>query len=276
MSDLEKKAIERLKMASEMSLRYYGQPLVVTISGGKDSDVTLELARRSGIPFDVQHSHTTADAPQTVQHVREEFRVLELLGVRCTLDKPKMSMWQLIPHKTIPPTRLIRYCCTSLKEAHLHGRMITTGVRWSESRNRKSRGINEALHSNKDKRIILANDNDDKRLLIERCEIQAKTVCNPIIDWKDSDVWDYIKSEHIIVNPLYDCGFKRVGCIGCPMAGKRRYHEFRVFPKYEQMYMKAFDRMLQVRRERGLGIRDSWRDAEAVFRWWMEEDVNLL
>ena len=60
MSDLEHTAIERLKSASDMSLRLYKQPLVITYSGGKDSDVLLHLAEASGIPFEVLHSLTTA------------------------------------------------------------------------------------------------------------------------------------------------------------------------------------------------------------------------
>lgn len=78
--DKEKKSIERIKMASEMSLHHYGKPLVCTYSGGKDSDVMLELFKRSGIPFEVHNSHTTADAPQTVSHIRETFRLLETGG----------------------------------------------------------------------------------------------------------------------------------------------------------------------------------------------------
>lgn len=45
---------------------------------------------------------------------------------------------------------------------------------------------------------------------------------------------DYIESEHICMNPLYGCGFSRVGCIGCPMAGKAgREAEFAMFPKFK-------------------------------------------
>ena len=69
--DLEQKAIERIRLASEMSLQHYEQPLICTYSGGKDSDVMLELFRRSGVPFEVQHSLTTVDAPQTVQHIKK-------------------------------------------------------------------------------------------------------------------------------------------------------------------------------------------------------------
>lgn len=74
MSDLEHIAIERLKTASEMSLHVYEQPLVVCISGGKDSSVITELAIRAGIPVEFMHNHTTADAPETVYFVRQEFR----------------------------------------------------------------------------------------------------------------------------------------------------------------------------------------------------------
>ena len=78
--DVEKTAIERLRMASDMSLRLYKQPLVITYSEGKDSDVLLHLAGKAGIPYEVLHSLTTADAPETVYHVKNTFRKLEIRG----------------------------------------------------------------------------------------------------------------------------------------------------------------------------------------------------
>ena len=74
--DNEKRAIELIEMASEMSERYYKKPIVCTYSGGKDSDVLVELFLRSGVEFEVYNSHTTADAPQTVYHIREKFKQL--------------------------------------------------------------------------------------------------------------------------------------------------------------------------------------------------------
>lgn len=44
--DLEQKAIERIRLASGFSMKHYGKPLVCTYSGGKDSDVMLEIFRR--------------------------------------------------------------------------------------------------------------------------------------------------------------------------------------------------------------------------------------
>lgn len=279
--DLEQKAISRIKMASEMSLQYYGKPLVCTYSGGKDSDVLLELFKRSGIPFEVHHNHTTADAPETVYHIRNVFRELELQGIKCEIEMPtykgqRISMWSLIPQKLMPPTRLVRYCCSVLKEAGCKNRMIATGVRWDESKSRKERESYESIGSTKADAItvsdekMLFSDDDDRRKLFEKCELKAKTVVNPIIDWKHRDIWEYIISEHICTNPLYQCGYDRVGCIGCPMAGKKRWRELADFPTFKLNYIKSFDRMLQERKRKGLTSK--WKSGEEVFLWWMEDE----
>ncbi len=281
--DKEQKAIARLQEAASRSEQIYnGAPLSVTTSGGKDSDVTLELAQRAGIRFEVQHNHTTADPPETVRYIRETFRKLEDTGIRCTINMPvykgqPVTMWSLIPQKLMPPTRVVRYCCEVLKEHGGTGRFITTGIRWEEStRRKKNRGIYERSHRNPEKRIILMNDNDDKRQLFETCSLKAKRVCNPIIDWTEADIWGFIASEHIQTNPLYQCGFHRVGCIGCPLAQlKGRYRDFARYPKYQRAYIRAFDRMLEERRRRGK-IDGSWRSGVTgidIFHWWMEDGV---
>ena len=257
-----------------MSLKLYGSPLVVTDSGGKDSAVCREIVRRAGIPYEVQHNLTTADAPQTIYYVRETFRKLEEQGITCKVNYPfykgqRVTMWTLIPIKRFPPTRLQRYCCQVLKEAACRDRFITTGVRWAESvKRRNSRGVYENFTYNNEKKIVLNNDNDERRRLFESCELKGKRICNPIVDWTDRDIWDYIRSERLPINPLYGMGFYRVGCIGCPMAGKRRWMEFDLFPTYQQAYMLAFGRMLDV--IHAAGIPTKWKTAGDVFSWWME------
>lgn len=279
MSDLEQTAIERLRAASDMSLRLFEKPLVITYSGGKDSDVMLHLAEKSGIPFETLHSLTTADAPETVRHVYDTFRWLEEKGVKCTVDKhvqpdgSRVTMWNLIPRKLIAPTRWVRYCCAELKEGGGKGRFIATGVRWAESTaRRKNRGGWEVLHSNRQKSLILANDNEEDRRLFETCQMKGKRVVNPIIDWQDDEVLDYAAVEKIPMNPLYCEGFHRVGCMGCPMAGaKMRALEFARYPKIKAAYIRAFDRMNLERRKRGLPCQ--LQSGVDVFHWWMEDGV---
>lgn len=275
--DKEQSAVERLQAASEMSLAVYGKPIIVTVSGGKDSSVCVELARRAGIPFEVIHNHTTADAPETVRFVRAEMDRLRDLGIEFHVNQPvykgkRISMWALIPIKLMPPTRLVRYCCDILKEQGGGNRFIVTGVRWAESIKRKNRGIYEKISKNKSKRIILQNDNDDTRRLFENCVLKAKRVCNPIIDWSDRDVWDFIQEAKIPVNPLYHEGWERVGCVGCPMAGKQgRSRDFARWPAYKNLYLSAFDRMLRARV--AAGKETTWRTPMDAYHWWMEDDV---
>lgn len=278
--DLEQKAIKRIQAASEMSLYHYGKPLVCTYSGGKDSDVMLELFRRGGIPFEVHNSHTTADAPQTVRHIRDVFKKLEMDGIKCTIEMPtyngeRTSMWKLIPQKLMLPTRTVRYCCAVLKETGCANRFIATGVRWAESTQRKNREEFEKLGATKATKekftsVMLMNDNDARRRMNEHCMQKKKMVVNPIIDWKDSDVWEYINSENIPTCELYQCGYNRVGCIGCPIAGKKRYKEFADFPKYKNLYIHAFDRMVKERKSRGLPCQ--WKNGNDAFLWWLEDE----
>lgn len=277
MEDKERMAIERLRIASEMSMQHYGLPLVITDSGGKDSSVCKELAIRAGIPFEIMHNHTTADAPETVRFVRKEAKRFEDLGIQYTINTPtykgkRTSMWGLIPQKIMPPTRLVRYCCSVLKETGGAGRFITTGVRWAESASRKnSRGIFEK-NGDKEHRVILNNDNDDRRRLFENCRLKSKRTVNPIIDWSDADVWQFLEESKVPINPLYAEGWCRVGCVGCPMAGKDgRLEEFKRWPKYKNLYLLAFKNLLEERATRGMDT--SWQTPEDVFNWWMEYDT---
>nr|DAO16171.1 MAG TPA: phosphoadenosine-phosphosulfate reductase [Caudoviricetes sp.] len=280
MSDKVDIAVKRLREAAEMSQALYDKPLLVTYSGGKDSDTVLRLAQIAKIPFEVQHSHTTADAPETVYHVRDKFRELELAGIKCEIDyhtQPdgtRTTMWNLIPRKLIPPTRLVRYCCAELKEGGGKDRMITTGVRWDESTARKSRGALEIISKRREKSIFLNNDNDEDRRLFETCTMKGKRVANPIIDWETSDVMDFLTGEKVKLCSLYSEGWKRVGCIGCPMAGKHRYAEFARYPTYKKAYIRAFDKMMEMRRLRGMprGVEVDETGVD-VFHWWMEDGI---
>lgn len=120
---------------------------------------------------------------------------------------------------------------------------------------------------------ILNNDNDESRRFVEHCYRTTKTMLNPIVDWTDADVWEFLRYYGCESNPLYQCGFSRIGCIGCPMGGpKSQKHEFARWPKYRAAYVRAFDKMLATRKEAGLRVNERWSDGEAVMRWWLGDD----
>ena len=138
-----------LTLAADMSKTYYGEKLVITYSGGKDSDVMLHLAVDVLEPgdFEVINSHTGVDAPQTVKHIRNVFKELEEKGIQTTIHIPRdkdgkqISMRSLIIQNKYPPTRIARYCCRTLKETSVPNRLCALGVRGAESTKRQGRDI---------------------------------------------------------------------------------------------------------------------------------------
>lgn len=176
-----------------------------------------------------------------------------------------MTMWGLIADHTIPPTRQARYCCAALKESSGKGRIVVTGVRWAESQNRrKLHGIadiqtqSKKLHNraltenptatkiNKSGGLSFLDDNDESRKMVEQCYQKNKVTINPIVDWTEEDVWEFIKEvAKVPYCELYDQGYERLGCIGCPLQGRKgMLEDFERYPRYKALYIKAFDKMI--------------------------------
>lgn len=292
-----KEAEQVLRLASEMSKAYYHKPLVICYSGGKDSDVMLNIAKGCLKPddFEVLNSHTTVDAPETVYHIREVFNRCEAEGIHTEIRMPTYkgkptSMWRLIEEKTLPPTRSMRYCCTILKETSTPNRLVAVGVREDESSKRQGRNAFASLG-------LRATGNEWRTLqhtyamfkldqmgkedayeckFIQSCKANKDTLCNPIYFFKESDIWAYVKEYQIPMNPLYAKGYKRVGCIGCPLGGaKTQNREFNDYPKYKENYIKAFDRAICKRLAQGKTVQ-SWTTGEECMRWWLGENINQV
>ena len=295
MSELKEKvdkAISRIKSWESVASEYetdgeYGYYLA--FSGGKDSVALKALMDMAGVQYHAHYRITSVDPPELVRFIiekhpdvsrdkpryPEDFKIESLRGKQVT-------MWNLIPIKVMPPTRRVRYCCEWLKEDGGDGRLTVTGVRWAESVNRsKNQGLvtirgdtediadDENFSETEKGGVVLLNDNAESRAIVDGCVTRNKTCLNPIIDWSDADVWNFIRSENIPYCSLYDEGFHRLGCVGCPMAGRHgQEREFARWPKIKLAYLKAFDRMLEERKLRGLDTA-SWENAEQVFNWWM-------
>ena len=222
-------AIERLRMF-EPEEGYY-----LAFSGGKDSQCIYHLAEEAGVKFDAHFSVTTVDPPELLAFIRQHYPDV-------AWDRPEKSMFRLIVERGTLPTRLARFCCEALKEDRGEGRMVVTGIRWQESNARRKRSMTEA------------------------CYKVTKTYLHPIIDWSEDDVWAYLGDRPHC--ELYDQGFKRIGCIMCPMAGPKRQHEDALrWPRIAHMYKRAADRAYQRRKERGDNM--AWQSGEDMYRWWI-------
>ena len=94
---------------------------------------------------------------------------------------------------------------------------------------------------------MLRLDNRENARIVEMCYKNHTTLINPIIDWTDAEVWEFIREYNVPYCSLYDEGFKRLGCIGCPMGTvEHRRHEFERWPKYKELYLKAFEKMVEL------------------------------
>lgn len=293
-----------LRLAADISKEYYHAPLIITYSGGKDSDVLLQLAIECLKPdeFEVLNSHTTLDAPETVYFIRERFKELKELGVKATVHYPHypdgrfMSIWSLILDRQILPTRLARYCCKELKEASTPNRFAAVGVRESESIGRRGRDkfsirsetksgrrdysiehIKEVFEDDKSRRSEsgITNPNEVGAYdcyFVQKAKENNDIMCSPIYKWLDSDVWEFIHERGMKYNPLYDKGFKRVGCIGCPMSTKQ-IQELEMYPKYKEQFIRTFAKLLEMRKRNGKDdSKGHWTSAEALYRWWVQDD----
>lgn len=283
-------AIESLRLAATASREYYGKPLLVCYSGGKDSDVLARLCQIGKVDCEFVHSLTTADAPQTVMHVRQTFARLEADGFKCHVQLPyfkgeRTTMWKLIPLKKYPPTRLARYCCDVLKETSGKHRMCALGVRKSESNARKARGEFEVIFKDKERRGRWDFDAASEAIesarelpevfdcnLVTNMKSRGKTAVNPIVEWTDDDVWDFIHDEKVDICDLYGMGYLRVGCVCCPFGGYASMRrEGADFPKYRMAYIRAFDKMIAARVADGKDT--DWKTGEEVWHWWVRDGV---
>lgn len=222
-------AIKRLK-TFEPKNGYY-----LAFSGGKDSIVIKHLAEQAGVKFETHYHVTTVDPPELVKFIKKYHSDV-------IMDLPKEPLLKCAERYGLP-LRTHRWCCALYKERGGHGRVVITGVRWEES-NRRA-----------------------ERRMIERCRTdETKTFNNIIIDWTEHDVWEYIRQNKLPYCELYDEGWKRIGCLFCPMNTKREEHAKR-YPKYAELFRRAANVYFDNYCKNDIILRLG--SGDAYFRWWL-------
>lgn len=248
--------LAELVAASLRTLRHYldesADKYELCFSGGKDSITIKRLADMAGVPYEARYRVTTIDPPPLVRFIREHHPDV-------IWDHPKVPFFALMPRRGIP-MRKGRWCCQEYKETKTTGgRVGILGVRAAESPRRAANWTVFSKHGPGNKPSLA-----------------------PILHWPDDAVWEFIRSEQLPYCNLYDQGFKRLGCVGCPMAREAgRKMEFARWPRYERLWRQAFDRLWERKagtlQKRGPNKGKEWmfsakfRTAREAFDWWLSD-----
>lgn len=194
----------------------------VSFSGGKDSEVTLDIVQRA-LPhndFVVVFGDTGMEFPDTYAMVEDAKIKCAQMGISFYVAKSHMKpadSWRMFG----PPTSTIRWCCSVHKttpqlllikdilKKDNFTEMAFVGVRADESVRRS--GYDYVSYGMKHR---------------------GQWSCNPILQWNSAEVYLYIYMNGLRLNSAYKRGNTRAGCLVCPMSTNRNdFLNYRCYPE---------------------------------------------
>ena len=251
-------SIDLLRKAENLALAYGGgdKGYYLAFSGGKDSQALYHIAELAGVKFDAHMNLTSVDPPGVIRFVKQQYQEVDLI-------KPKKSIYQIAIEKQILPTMRVRWCCAEYKELSGAGRVTLIGIRHQESSrrakrneveisNRKFSGTLEGLDEyrqelkakrarRKSKKYGVNITNADQEQTLGCISGKESLLISPIIHWTEEDVWEFLNKVMEVPHcSLYDEGWHRLGCIGCPMSStkQKQIENFR-YPHVKRNWIKA-------------------------------------
>lgn len=250
-------SVDLLRKAERIALMYDNTDgFYLAFSGGKDSQAIYHVAQLAGIKFKAHMSLTSVDPPQVIRFVKKRYPDVELI-------KPKMSMYDKAVEMGILPTMRVRWCCAEYKESAGAGKVTLIGVRAAESARRAKRhevevssrkfsgdleGFEAWSKAEIEKKTakMKRKVNEDEFSVKSDNEVHCingkdSILISPIFQWTEVDVWYFLNEiMHVPHCELYDIGYRRVGCIICPMASKRgNMRNIKMFPHVKRGWIKA-------------------------------------
>jgi len=196
--------IEQAKHIIRRSSEVFGHKLAVAFSGGKDSLVALHLTLQTlGSNIKVIYNHTTVEFPETIKYVKQ---IAKEWNFELLISKPKKPFLESVKENGWA-THENRWCCRPYKEEPAYELMIKEGIEAEITGTYRTESIYRRYL-----RPIMSPKKNPKITRI-----------HPIFDWNDVEVWMYIRGNNLPYNPLYDMGYKRIGCWCCPLNGPSHY-----------------------------------------------------
>lgn len=240
-------AIALIHEYEPMALQLSDEGYYVAFSGGKDSIVMARLFEMAKVKYQLWYNNVTIDPPELVQFIKREYP-------QARWNNPEKHLIAMMAEDKAcgPPTRMIRWCCEIYKEQGGNGTFKAIGVRAEESPRRKGNW---------------------RKISTDRRH-NTPILC-PIIHWTERDIWNFIGQQEMPYCSLYDEGFSRLGCVGCPMGGpKGQARDFARWPKYEAMWRRGFQKYFD--KYKGLPKRngepraiEKFPTADDLWDWWV-------
>lgn len=180
-----------------------GRPVIISVSGGKDSLAVALLFKEAGIPFQCCHMDTGWEHPITEDYVRSYLPTV--IGPIKILQGRDGGMENLIRRKRMFPSRVRRFCTQELKVYPFRDYLL-------------------GLDDEPVNAIGIRGDESQARSRMTEWEFNKTLDCDvwrPIFAWSYQDVIDIHTRHGVKPNPLYtELGQTRVGCWPCIHARK--------------------------------------------------------
>lgn len=249
-------SVTLLRKAERIALAYDSKDgFYLAFSGGKDSQALYHVAQLAGVKFQAHFSPTSVDPPAVIRFIRTQYPDVHF-------ERLTRSIYTEAIKKGILPTKRVRWCCNEFKENAGSGKVTLIGIRKKESARRAKRnevevstraesrkfsGDMEGFEQYRKEQLAklkpsLANTDAINNETITGC-IHGKDslLVSPIIHWTEEDVWYFLNEVLQVPHcSLYDEGWKRLGCICCPMSSNRQKRkELARYPHVREKWIKT-------------------------------------